>query len=501
MASTASLLLKGGTVLQHQADDKVAVLKNTDILIQGNKIASIGASLSAPRGAKVIDCTGKIVSPGMIDTHNHLWLTQMKARHAEHTLLEYIYKGNMQSFNFDADDMFWGQLGGCLESIDAGTTTVVDFAHLTYSANHVNKAVSATIASGLRSFFCYVPIMRLKQWEPMAPDTDFLPGWLYSQIERLAKAQPFGNGRVMLGFGYDLWMLPKETVVDLWEKVRGWGVNLLTTHYCRNRIFGLQSVPSILKDYGLLKSDVLVAHGSQALQEDGKLLTDAGVYVAATPESEGQMGLGLPVTFRKGFQVALGVDCHFIGPPDLPAQMRLALQLARATHNQAILDSDKFPHKTVGNSAYVYNLGTINGARAVNMEHQIGSIAVGKLADLVIYDAMSPTMLCAAEEDPVTAIVRHSTIRDVETVIIDGVVRKSAGKLVPICLKMEESAEDDFTPPASIASSATLTWADVAKGIMKSREKVIAKIAGMDMISAEKSVIGAFQVDPNILVS
>ncbi|KIX00223.1 uncharacterized protein Z518_10362 [Rhinocladiella mackenziei CBS 650.93] len=499
MAATSSILLKGGTVLQHQADDKVAALKDTDILIQGNKIASIGASLATPPNAQIIDCTGKLVSPGMIDTHNHLWLTQLKARHAEQTLFEYMYTGNLQSFNFDADDIFWGQLGGCLEAIDAGTTTVVDHAHLTYSTEHVNKALGATIASGLRCFFCYVPIMRLKQWEPLTPDMDFLPGWLLSQLERLAKTQPFGKGRVMLGFGYDLWALPKDKVVELWGKVRDWGVKLLTTHYCRNRIFGLRSVPGLLKEYGLLKPDVIVAHATQASLDDGKMMTEAGVYVAVTPESEGQMALGRPLTFRDDVQTSLGVDCHFIGPSDLPSQMRLALQLERQTHNQAILDADKYPLTNVSSSTFVYNLGTIVGARAVKMEDQIGSTAVGKLADLVIYDATSPTMVCAAQADPVTAIVRHSTIRDVETVIVDGVVRKLGGKLVPISMRME-TGEGDFAPPAGVSSSEPVDWAYVAKAIMESREKVVAKIDALNMEAGAQGVMKAFAIDENKLV-
>ena len=66
------------------------------------------------------------------------------------------------------------------------------------------------------------------------------------------------------------------------------------------------------------------------------------------------------------------------------------------------------------------------------MESELGSIAVGKLADLVIFDARSPSMICAAEQDAVAAIVMHASVRDIETVIVDGKVRKLGGKLVPV---------------------------------------------------------------------
>lgn len=64
----------------------------------------------------------------------------------------------------------------------------------------------------------------------------------------------------------------------------------------------------MLKEYGLLKSDVIISHATQASDEDGKIIAQAGAYVAATPESECQMGMGLPLAFREGVPVALGAD-------------------------------------------------------------------------------------------------------------------------------------------------------------------------------------------------
>jgi cytosine/adenosine deaminase-related metal-dependent hydrolase len=249
-----------------------------------------------------------------------------------------------------------------------------------------------------------------------------------------------------------------------------------------------------MDSYGLLKSDVIISHATQASSEDGYLMSSKDVWVSTTPESEGQMALGIPLTFREDIKACLGVDCHFIGPSDLPAQMRLALQLARQDRNQKVLDDDKYPHVNVGSSLEVYNMGTIVGARAVKMENQIGSLAEGKKADVIIYNAMSPTMVCAAQHDPVTAIVRHSTIRDVDTVIADGVVRKRDGKLLPIETK---AAEPAFTAPIE---KDVIEWKDVAEALMTSREKVAARIDKLDMSIGEKGVLKAFKIDENKLV-
>jgi cytosine/adenosine deaminase-related metal-dependent hydrolase len=91
--ATHSILLKGGTVLLHNAEDAVIPHQHTDLLLVGNKIVEIGKSLAAPPGAQIIDRTGKKISPGFIDTHHHLWQTQLKSRHEDHSLFEYCYSG------------------------------------------------------------------------------------------------------------------------------------------------------------------------------------------------------------------------------------------------------------------------------------------------------------------------------------------------------------------------------------------------------------------------
>lgn len=92
MAPTSSLLLSNGTVLLHDGEDHVNPVK-TDVLIVDNKIVEIAPSISPGSGTINIDCTGKIISPGFIDTHHHVWQTQLKGRHANNLLLEYMCKG------------------------------------------------------------------------------------------------------------------------------------------------------------------------------------------------------------------------------------------------------------------------------------------------------------------------------------------------------------------------------------------------------------------------
>ena len=92
MATTTTLLLKGGTVLQHGELDHV-LYSTADILIRGTSIVEIGQNVAALPSGKVIDCTNKVICPGFIDTHHHVWQTQLKGRDSNQNLIDYMYSG------------------------------------------------------------------------------------------------------------------------------------------------------------------------------------------------------------------------------------------------------------------------------------------------------------------------------------------------------------------------------------------------------------------------
>lgn len=93
MSQARKTLLKGGTILQHTENDEVKALYDTDLLIAGDSISRIGQDLEVDFDTLTIDCRDKIVSPGFVDTHHHVWQTQLKGRHSDDTLLDYHPKG------------------------------------------------------------------------------------------------------------------------------------------------------------------------------------------------------------------------------------------------------------------------------------------------------------------------------------------------------------------------------------------------------------------------
>ncbi|KAL6246344.1 hypothetical protein RBB50_006580 [Rhinocladiella similis] len=490
------LLLKGGTVIMHDANDKAKGIK-ADVLVRGNKIAEISSDITAPDGAEVVDCQDKIIAPGFVDTHRHMWNTALRGRHGDNLLLDYLVQGILQSSNYEPDDVFWGQLASCLECMNAGTTTVVDHSHLNYSVEAPKAAIAATATSGLRSVYGYCFNIRVDSWSPFTVNPSFIAPWALDGLEKLSHQAPFGNGRVTLGVAFDGWFLPEELLAPIFEKIKSLGVKHLTTHMTPAPP-GRPSNVEIMDSYGVLTPHSVLSHANMLSPKDIDLIKQRNAHISSTPSLELQMAMGTPACFDPDREVlqscsSIGVDCHNVTLPSIPAEMRCALQASRGLENGKFLAAGKVPAKIYKTVQDAYALGTIQGARAVGFEDQIGSLAVGKLADIIVFDALSPSMVCGAQYDPVTAIVMHSTPGDIVMTIVDGVVRKRDGKLDAVSVTPEAR-------PYTGDQVSSLKWADVVKPLLKSRDKIQGKIEKTDLDTAKKIAMRLFGYDESMVV-
>ncbi|OBS19036.1 hypothetical protein FPOA_10761 [Fusarium poae] len=488
------LLLKGGTVLLHDNEDNVQPLER-DILIENNQIVKIAADIGDVADAELIECYSKIISPGFIDTHHHLWQTQLKGRHANELLLDYMASGNLQSSNYTKEDIYWGQLGGCLEAINAGTTTVFDHSHVNTFEGAASTAISATASSGLRSVYGYCPTARVASWSPFEMNQEMIAPWTLQELQKLGTQAPFGDGRVTMGLAFDLWFLPEQVVQELFQTAREAGINLATTHAVRNHQLSMSDVIQQVKGQGLLDDRMLFSHANGYPTESIQAVVDAGAHISSTPSTEMQMALGTPVCLDDDYPMAqaqssLGIDCHSNQASSIVYEMRLGLQASRASYNQKLINQELAPRSISKTVQDAFNLGTIQGARAIGMQNQLGSIAEGKLADLVIFDASTPELLCAAEQDPLAAIVLHSSIGNVDTVIIDGIVRKRGGKLVDV--QVEDGMKD-------VTGKKSLDWRDVAKAMKKSRMEILEREKKQNFAELKQGVIRNLFVDESKL--
>jgi cytosine/adenosine deaminase-related metal-dependent hydrolase len=406
---------------------------------------------------------------------------------------------------YSPKDVFYGQLAGMLEGLAAGTTTVLDHAHITCSAEHASLAIAATASSGIRSVFAYTPLVRIKQFNPLTFYPNPFEDWVMQTFNEFAEHGPFGDGRVTLGFAFDHFFLPAEMVKGLFAQVKQKGVKTIT---CHGGVLLNTPVIQSLNNLDLLDEHIVISHGGTIKRADAELLKAKGAHLSSTPSTELQMAMGRPYAFNESFldggvsgdsiglqeNASFGVDCHSCTAGSIISEARLGLQNGRNHFNEFHMKQGKIirglPESLSVEAAF--NLATIKGAEALRMSDQIGRIAEGYKADLVVFDALSPGMVGAAQHDPVAAIILHSSPADIDTVIVDGIVRKRDGKLLPVLV--DAGAK-------SVVEKETLEWSTIAKEIVESRAEIQKEIDKIDFEEAVASLIKLWYVDTSKLIN
>jgi hypothetical protein len=319
-----------------------------------------------------------------------------------------------------------------------------------------------------------------------------------ANFRALAKAGPYGNGRVHIGFALDMIFAPGEVLKPYYEGLRDESkgkAKVITSHAKGGPAFGV-TVAQTLSSHGLLGPDILLSHSCYPKEDDGKLLTAAGAHTASTPNTELQMG-EMPVALRDDHYEtgSIGVDCHVWGVTSIPGQMRLLLQAARSERGTKLGAEGLWSRYTGFDAERVFNLATLGGASAAGMQGEIGSLKEGYKADIVVFDTSSPSMYTAALENPLGAIVMHSTPSDVELVIVDGVVRKESGKLVDVVVEAAPSENKSVVAPGT-----KLAWRDVAAKILESRVALKERFEGLDFKGMEEWYFNQFYLNRDVLI-
>lgn len=316
-------------------------------------------------------------------------------------------------------------------------------------------------------------------------------------FEKLATSHPLNDpeSRVKLGLGFDFYHLPKEQVLGVFEKARSLGTKIITSHFIQNFVRDSESLPVLLKSYGLLQKGMVLSHAGGATADDVKLMYNANCFVSATPSTELAMAVGPPVCFRADLPgidpiCSLGVDCHSATSGSMVNEMRVALQTARGIENETHIRNRQWPRDVSYKTADVFNMATIQGARALCMEEDIGSIKVGKKADLVVFDTLSPAMSCVAQRDPVMAIVLHSNIRDVHTVLVDGEVKKQNGKLCPV-RRFEWHSGKGYADTDHV-----IHWREVADRIFTIHKRLVSRMPESLLLEIEDHIRERFGHKP-----
>jgi len=418
------LLIRGAAIVTMDAENSIFT---GDVFVDGGRISALGRSLTAReyKGADLIEATGRILIPGFVQTHIHLCQTIFRGAADDLSLIDWLRK---RIWPLEAahtpESIYASARLGIGELIRGGTTCALTME----TVRHTNEIFTAVEETGFRATV----------GKCMMDKGDHVPEALQEQTEDsiaesvalLERWHGYAEDRVRYCFAPRFAVSCTRELLNRVAKLsRERGV-LVHTHASENKDeielvrqdTGRSNI-QYLNDVGLAAENVVLAHCVHLSKEDLGILQKTGTHVAHCPSSNLKLGSGIaPVVemLDRGIGVSLGAD----GAPcnnrlDMFTEMRSAALIQKAIHGPEVLPAVR-----------VLRMATIDGARALGLAEQIGSIEVGKRADLTLLnlDALHTT----PHPDPISSIIYAADTSDVETVIIDGRIVMRDGELTTL---------------------------------------------------------------------
>ncbi|WFA07046.1 amidohydrolase family protein [Bacillus sp. HSf4] len=422
-------LFRGAVIVT--LDPSLNNIEKGDMLIEGSTIVDVGRSIEAS-DALVVDAENMVIMPGFVDTHRHVWESVIRGIGADWSLQTYlnrIYYGNYGAMLRPEDSWIANYLGA-LEALDAGVTTLLDWTMIE-SPDHTDQLIAGLQDAGIRGVFAFGTSGDAAYWNRESELSNM------EEARRVKKAyfqsddQLLSMGLAIRGPEFSSW----DTSVFEINTARE--LDALCSMHIAFGNWGAQdrSIEK-LHQAGLLGPDLNMVHVNAISGEEMKMLAAHGSSISVTPEIEMMMGHGYPVTglaLEQGVCPTLGVDVVTSTGGDLFAQMKFALQAERAKQNEAQLEQGIMPGPELGISAeQILKAATIDGARALKLDHKIGSLTPGKEADFIMVKSDSLNLLPLT--DPVGAIVQCTHPGNVDSVYVAGKALKRNGTLVDVNL-------------------------------------------------------------------
>jgi len=420
----ADILIRNGTVLTMDGDRRV--IPDGAVAVNDGRIIAIGKTESLTRdytAERTIDAKNKVVMPGLINTHTHLYQVLMRSIADDTNLLDWWQKGVAPaSLRMRGEHCYYAALTGCLELLKSGCTCTVDNMEPCFPVEGLpDEVVRAFADIGIRGVEAMGAADIERTWWPVPSefrkDTEHA---IEENLKLIRRWNGQANGRIKVWFGTSCPMACSDESLQKAHDLS----RELDTGVCCHLHETKHEVESWRKDTGLtpiqyydrkirfLDSNLLAVHCVWMDEEDIGILARKHVTVSHNPVSNMYLASGtapIPSMLKHGIPVSLGVDgAASNNNQDMFELMKTATILHKATSLDPLaITAEK-----------VLEMATIEGAKSIFMDKEIGSLEVGKKADIILVNLREVNMVPL--NNLVSQLVYCGKSWNVDTAIVDG---------------------------------------------------------------------------------
>ncbi len=422
-------------------DHERRILMDGAVAVKDDRILEVGKTadlLMKYPDYEFISAKNHIIMPGLVNSHVHLTQALIKGCADDVELMDFLqYRVWKLMGNYKPEEAKISAELCALEMIKTGTTTFAE----TLLANHYGlpDITKVIISSGMRGYLAK-SVMDLASYDKRENIMD--PGMIENGEECLKQAiewkkhyENAGDGRIHIWLGpRPVGSTSREMLIKTAQTAKAHDMGI-AIHFCevRDDVVLMKeqyhmAPGEFMESLGIFTDRTLLAHGVWLTPEDMDIIAKHQTTVVHCPASNAKLASGfcpVPKLLEHGVNIALGTDA---GTCDNGYDMFDAMKLAGILHKGTTLSPTVVPAETV------IEMATINGAKALGMEHELGSLEAGKKADLILIDCNKSHIV--PNINPISAIVYSVKGSDVDSVMIDGtwVVREGT------VLTMDEQA-------------------------------------------------------------
>jgi 5-methylthioadenosine/S-adenosylhomocysteine deaminase len=432
-----SLIVNNATVVTMDADTRI--LEGYSIVVDGSRIITMEPTHRISKGyysTKNIDAQDQFVFPGFINTHTHLFQNCLKGLGRDKLLFDWLDNSVRKALpEIRYENVYLAATAGCIENIRSGVTTVLDYMYAHASETGLDDGVvRAFDDSGIRGILGRA----CAKFTPSPTGADCAihetEEMFFQEIDRLIKELK-GHERITLALAPGIiWDMSEQGYRKVRKYADRYGMRI-TMHVDESPMddeysqkeYGVNTI-EFLERTGLLGEDFIGVHLVNLDQKSLEILSRKRIKVSHNPVSNMILASGVaPIPQLKNLGLVIGLATDGAASNDSQNMLEV-IKMTAILHKCFHRDATLFP------AIEVLKMATIEGAKVVGMEKEIGSIEVGKKADFFLFNPNN--IACVPVADPIAALVYSANPTAIDTVVINGKIVMEKGRI----LSLDEAA-------------------------------------------------------------